>query len=262
MKSPFTGNSLSFYAFNIKSGSRLTDYVRRIISGLDYYRCLEYPLVYNACLGLAPNGPVLDVGSGSGLFPLMLAKAGRFVHATDPDSELVLRLQRVAYGLNLPNGRLTVETQDARRLTYRDHFFHQVTCISTIEHIRGEGDVEASREMARLLAPGGKFFLTVPFSKTYHEHEGGPHVAYFERRYDKQQIMKRLVEPSGLTVKEVQYFGHTGFRFGHYWYRLPRILRGLLGWSIPFFSSFFLTLLDGEDTLRADGVFIIFEKPS
>lgn len=71
--------------------------------------------------------------------------------------------------------------QDLRRTCFRDEFFDYVVSLSTLEHIgldngrfytgqsRGKPDpesyVEAVREMARLLRPGGRLYLSVPYGR-------------------------------------------------------------------------------------------------
>lgn len=71
-------------------------------------------------------------------------------------------------------------TADVRRLPYPDQQFDLVLCISTLEHVghdntrygltveRCGGDVDAMREMARVLAPGGRLLATVPAGREEH----------------------------------------------------------------------------------------------
>lgn len=71
-------------------------------------------------------------------------------------------------------------TADVRQLPYRDERFDLVLCISTLEHVghdntryglsaeRRGGDVDALREMARVLAPAGRLLVTVPVGREEH----------------------------------------------------------------------------------------------
>lgn len=71
---------------------------------------------------------------------------------------------------------------DLRRTILRDHLFEEIVCISTLEHIGLDNTIAYSRdqrynqvrlldyrdvlgEFQRLLAPGGRLFLTVPYGK-------------------------------------------------------------------------------------------------
>jgi SAM-dependent methyltransferase len=71
--------------------------------------------------------------------------------------------------------------QDLRHTCFRDAFFDYVVCISTIEHIGLDNArfytgqsvgplaphsyLDAMRELARVLRPGGQLYLTVPFGQ-------------------------------------------------------------------------------------------------
>lgn len=70
-------------------------------------------------------------------------------------------------------------TADVRRLPYPDAGFDLILCVSTIEHIGTAtddqygaeaasdqaGDVQALVEMGRVLRPGGRILITVPFGR-------------------------------------------------------------------------------------------------
>ena len=71
---------------------------------------------------------------------------------------------------------------DLRALPYRNGAFDLVLCISTIEHVGldntrygigtsagGSGDATVLGEIQRVLAPGGRLLITVPFGKAMDE---------------------------------------------------------------------------------------------
>jgi SAM-dependent methyltransferase len=58
--------------------------------------------------------------------------------------------------------RRGVQCQDVERLTYADRSFDLVTSTEVFEHVAA--DRRGFSEVARVLAPGGHFVFTVPFS--------------------------------------------------------------------------------------------------
>ena len=134
-----------FYLFNARQG------LRCIIAGIDYFRCLEDPLVFNN-LELISGLTLLDIGSGTTIFPLFAASKGVHVLATDIDDS-VLKLREIAEKIGITNFR--AEIQDVKGLTYPDNYFDRVSAISTLEHILNGGDSKAIKEMSRVLKKGG-----------------------------------------------------------------------------------------------------------
>lgn len=149
-----SANIYDFYKFNFRCGLRRRPFkegVKRIVVGIDYFRCLEDPLVFNN-LKLDRGLTLLDIGSSSTIFPLFVCSKGIRVWATDIDDS-VLKLKENAEKLGIINFR--TEIQDARNLSYPDNYFDRVSAISTIEHIPNDGDSLSVKEMSRVLKPGG-----------------------------------------------------------------------------------------------------------
>ena len=130
--------------------------VREWVRGLDYFRCVEYPLVAKA-LRPYSNRRLLDMGCGSGQFALFLADhAGLRVTALDLDPECVAWQNRGAARLELASTRFSAVEGDSRYLPYRNETFDVVLNLGSIEHIPEDGDTVAAREMSRILKPGGR----------------------------------------------------------------------------------------------------------
>lgn len=141
-------------------------------------RCVEYPWVLHHLDAGAGDGTVLDAGS---VFNNELL-------ATHP------RLRRHAlHIMTLAPERecfwergISYIFSDLRRIPIRDDFYDAVACVSTLEHVgcdnshyaptagaaamhaSGGGPLDAVRELARVLKPGGTLLLTVPFGKPVH----------------------------------------------------------------------------------------------
>lgn len=134
-------------------------------------RIIEYPWLLTSL----PEGPgaVLDAGSAlnfrSWLDHPRLASKKIYICTLAPERHSYWELG-VSYTF-----------QDLRQTCFRDTFFDYVVCLSTLEHVgldngrfytgqptlerRAESYVDAVREMARILRPGGTLYLTMPFGR-------------------------------------------------------------------------------------------------
>ena len=245
------------YLFNAKLS------LRHIIAGIDYFRCLEDPLVFNN-LELVSGLTLLDIGSDTTIFPLFAASKGVHVLATDIDDS-VLKLGEVAEKIGITNCH--AEIQDVRNLSYPDNHFDHVSAISTLEHIPNDGDSKAVKEMSRVLEGGGVMVVTIPYGSF--EEERQRHVSYFQRAYNEKSVYKRLIEPSGLEVEQIDYFGETKYNFTKYWQKIPVLFRIPFLWARPIFSKLFLGMVKDVDCLSGDekerflrtgGVCLTFKK--
>jgi SAM-dependent methyltransferase len=187
---------------------------------VNYWRNIEYRLVSNAAQ-FQPGERVLDIGSPK-LLALYLAKVvGAEVFATDIDDYFVERLRTVAEVEGVPAGRLHVQVEDGRQLSFPDDAFDKVFSVSVLEHIPDDGDSACVKEIARALVPGGECYLTVPFwprSRTdfvdskavywaKHSVAADDGNVFYQRRYSESDLFERLVTPSGLELKELKYVG-------------------------------------------------------
>lgn len=128
-------------------------------------RCIEYPF---AASRLGKAGVILDVGTAKAdpAWINWLENLPLQVHATDYDKPTT------------PFKNITFHQADLRRLPFPNDFFDKIMAVSVIEHIGLEspqvlaetipqvsnhGDLEAFRELARVLKPGGELMMTVPF---------------------------------------------------------------------------------------------------
>ena len=107
---------------------------------------------------LLPTDRVLDIGCGTGNLTLLAAK--RYPAATvvglDPDPAALDRARRKALRRNLTT---TFDRGFAEQLPYPDGSFDVVLCSLALHHMSVEQRVQALREVARVLRPGGSFHL-------------------------------------------------------------------------------------------------------
>jgi SAM-dependent methyltransferase len=134
-------------------------------------RIVEYPWLL-AHLGTEP-GLLLDAGSALNFHFLLrrpeLASKTMYICTLAPERHSFWKLG-VSYTF-----------QDLRHTCFRDGFFDQVVSLSTLEHIgldngrfytgrqsaprSPESYVDAVKEMARILRPGGRLYLSVPYGR-------------------------------------------------------------------------------------------------
>jgi ubiquinone/menaquinone biosynthesis C-methylase UbiE len=229
--------------------------LRKLLGGLDYTRCVEYPEVLNQ-LQLESAHRVLEVGS-SRLFlaPYLAIRHGVEVHATDQDPVVMLQkswIRKLGHADLLDAGRFVVAQEDATRLTYADESFDRIVCVSTIEHI--QETERAARELGRVLEPGGLAGFTVPFSRrpreVYLEHDfygktysGTP--LFYEYIFDRSALEKKLIQPSGLQQVSLTFLGEPRIKASRVVFS-PVIGKPLsfARWLWPWMAKLFLKPID------------------
>lgn len=127
------------------------------------WRLIEYPKM-TEYLELKPGDRVLDIGSGTSSYPLMLTREGVDVVVVELDADRVRWQEAKAAEGKVGSGRLFAVVGDASCLPLRDGAFERVTSISAIEHMYD--DVAVGSEISRVLAPGGIGAISVPYTQT------------------------------------------------------------------------------------------------
>ncbi len=143
----------------------------------------------------APNARLLDLGTGDGDL-WEHATLDRSWHAVDISCVGVARAKQ-----RFP--RLHPATAIAEALPFADNYFGAVVAADTMEHVF---DLNKSlREVRRVLAPGGKFALSVPAPASLRKWAGN---RFWRQRPDLGMLF-RLVQ---LVVKRQLLFGKAAFQ--------------------------------------------------
>lgn len=173
--------------------------VRLLLCPIDLWRYYETATVLQF---IGDVSRVLDIGS-----PRIV---GALVRATRRSSTVICSdLARDAL-LAPQNRRLPLQC-DALHLPMANASLDCIYSVSALEHIAGDGDSKAMREIARTLAPHGVAIVTVPLVPRYYElwtqtdpygkqqrDEHGR--VFFSRYYDWPTLQSRLIDPSGLRL--------------------------------------------------------------
>lgn len=224
------GFRLNYYRFLVRQGPI------ELSKGISYSRFIEYPRVVDA-LELKSGDVLLDVGSRYSPFPQLLAiQYGCEVVAVDPEptfqKKQVSMARRVpAAAKALDSGKLQFLIEDAGKLSFPSNHFSKIAAVSVLEHIVDETHVV--KELARVLKPGGRLVISVPYDPWRDEpkyYRRNPYVLddksreeFFMRFYNDENLRQRLIDPTGLELRTITYFGEPGFNAHNLLYGNPRV---------------------------------------
>lgn len=226
--------------------------------GLDYYRALEYPLAIQQ-LKLEPHHVVADIGSLDSTLPLYIARRCAKIYSIDL-SESVKAIEISAKKIGL--GNLETVIENATGLSFTNNFFDRITAISCIEHFMPleSGDIDAIKEIERVLKPGGIAVITVPFGEKFEEEwRAGLDKTdeYLQRRYDFNSLKDRLITSFGKNLEEYKVFYFSSrLSFENIWYKKRLVF---LFYPISFvFTNIFLKT--HKTTKGGKGAVIVLRK--
>ena len=153
-------------------------------------RVVEIPLVFkNTPL---PKKKILDVGCRYSMLSIQLASLGHEMHGIDINN----------YKHKHPN--FIFHKADILSSNFPKDYFDVVIALSTIEHIGlgryGDkqdigGDTKAVRQILRIIKPGGRFLITLPFGKAVKTN--------WFRVYNMEKLRKLL---TGFKINKVHFF--------------------------------------------------------
>jgi SAM-dependent methyltransferase len=228
--------------------------LRRLLGGVNFVQYLEFQLILDH-LDLSGRERVLDVASPK-LLAAYLAASGRVaqIHLTDLADP---RLADFA-ALVPPEAmeRVVVRQLDATALdrTEQAASFDRVYSLTSLQHFAGDGDREAMRQFARVLVPGGRLLITVPYGPRWVEE---PYLDGARKRYDEAAIAERLAAPE-LELVERIYYGERWFPIDSAVSALPRATwQVFINWMTPAIQPLFWVPCPPE---QARGVALVYRR--
>jgi len=99
---------------------------------------------------------LLDAGCGTGIYSFSLAKRAKRIYALDISREKIEYLKKENSFKNIK-----FEAGDLSTIKFPEGKFQIIICSDVLEHIKK--DWAAFKNIAKSLAPEGKFIITVPF---------------------------------------------------------------------------------------------------
>lgn len=167
---------------------------------------LDWSKLRRSVENLVPHaqGWLLDVGVSEGPYRgLFEPQVERYIGLEYPPS--ILDKQPELWSI-LEKAKLSVDIfGDGTCLPFTDHSFDTVMCTEVLEHLPEPAKLLA--DMARVLRPGGRMLLTVPFSQPLHEL---PNDYY---RFTPSSL-EYLVEGAGLEVEHIEPRGDYASALG------------------------------------------------
>ena len=263
--------------------------IKHFLKGLDYVRCLEFPVIADAIfrnLGNRQDGRLLDIGSGTSLFPLYMAERTSLKVAVIDKFRWVEEqrenLKKRGHLDWIEANRFVVHYDDFLTSTaFEPNSLDFVSAVSVLEHMEGSGDTQCVGRVFELLRPGGLFAMSCPYNHhQYNEYYtpkprygGTPsgNRAFYQRHYSKEAFDERIVNATPLYMEEICYLGHyDNVNFAKWFYILPwplKCLKLFYNWSTPFYAPRFLRVSSEPPSdlhpkaNTADTVIAVFRKP-
>jgi SAM-dependent methyltransferase len=229
-------------------------------------------------LGLRPGERVLDMGCGAGRHAFEMYKRGADVVAFDQDADELATVREWFAAMReageVPAGaEADTKEGDALALPFADGEFDRVVAAEVLEHV--PADIQAIRELVRVLRPGGTLAVSVPrwfpeivnwkLSDDYHNVEGG-HI----RIYTEEELTDKVTK-AGLRFSGKDY-AH-GLHTPYWWIKcavgvtndehpLARAYHRLLVWEIVKNPKALRLAGRVLDPLIGKSMVLYFEKPT
>lgn len=150
---------------------------------------------------LSPGTKILEGGCGKGQYVYSLNSRGFDAYGVDFADRTVKKVNTL-----LPELKITFG--DVRQLAFPDDTFDGYWSLGVIEHFP-EGYTAITKEMYRVLKPGGYLFLTFPYMSPLRKLKAffGAYPLFDEQSFDRDHFYQFALSAD----RTVQHFQSTGF---------------------------------------------------
>ena len=181
------------------------------VYGLENWRLSFIERIFNAVGVLDGRTPYLDIGvGGSGATVIEAARRGVDAVGCDLSMEGVLAASRMASEQGVDE-KASFYVCAAESLPFRDEAFASASAVAVLEHL--DDDAPAIAEIARVLRPVGRVWITVPHAYRYIPPPIWPFYLWHDRRighkrhYDERRLVQAFAQ-AGLRHVGTHYSGH------------------------------------------------------
>jgi ubiquinone/menaquinone biosynthesis C-methylase UbiE len=133
---------------------RLLD--RQIVSGP---KKAWWPILVDLLRSFANGDLIVEAGCGMGQYVYLVNQMGKRIIGVDVTEQALSNAKSV-------HPQLRLSLQDVRHLALADQTVELMISLGVVEHFE-QGPDEVLAEAARVVRPGGRLFITVPFSNWY-----------------------------------------------------------------------------------------------
>lgn len=191
---------------------------------------------------------ILDVGSSFGWFENFAAKNGvKKIIGIEPDEQLFYKAQKEVPAAIFKKG-------SALKIPEKNASFDKVVMFDVIEHLPVGTELQALKEIHRVLKPDGLFILSTDYD-TLLSKMFDP-AWYFGHRHYNEEKLKKLFKKAGFDITQVE-------KRGGFFEIVGTILLYIFKWvfrsEIPF-KSFIEKQKSIEYLQRGGGIVTIFVK--
>lgn len=144
---------------------------------------------------------VLNVGCWTGQFERLAYKSAKKMMAIDSNPEAISFAKK-----KLPDVKFKVARAD--KLPFSNSFFDTVFLMDVLEHLTKGSEKEVSREIHRVIKPGGNLVITTPNKHLLSILLDPAYFLLGHRHYSTKEVSKMLIE-TGFRVKKVRYVGSS-----------------------------------------------------
>lgn len=183
------------------------------------------------------NKVVLDIGCGYGWYELNFINRGvKKVYATEVSEDDLTTIKK-----NIHNKRVVFGVADAIKLPFSKNSLDTVVSWEVLEHIPENTEEQMFAEVARVLKPGGAFYLSTPFN-SWPSKLFDPAWWLIKHRHYSLEDLRKLAKGAHLKVDKV-------FSKGGFWEILYSLNMYFSKWILrrkPLLQNFFNKNLDLE----------------